>query len=81
MINTLRVKADHGCVFHPLADHLTKLRNFTNGEIREFSAFPISLQLLFDQTLSNLFMFLMISQQAMYKIYTNEHVAVDTRCA
>ena len=54
MVNTLWVNADHGPDFHPLADHMTKLQNFTKGEIREFSAFPFPLQLVFDQTLSNL---------------------------
>ena len=27
--------------FHLLAYHMTKLRNFTKGEIRDFSAFPL----------------------------------------
>ena len=43
MANTLRVNADHGRDFHPLVDHVTKLRNFIKGEIREFSAFKFSL--------------------------------------
>ena len=47
MVNTVRVNADHGCDFHPLTDHMIKLRNFTKGKICEFSAFPLSLQLLF----------------------------------
>ena len=47
MVNTLWVNADHGCDFHPLNDHMTKLQNFSKGEIREFSAFPFSLQLMF----------------------------------
>ena len=46
-----RVNADHGR--HFLVDHRAKLRNFTKGENREFSAFPCSRQLIFDQTLSN----------------------------
>ena len=37
MVNTVRVNADHGRDFHPLADHLTKLKKFTKGEIHEFS--------------------------------------------
>ena len=53
MVNTLRVKADHGRDFHPFADHVTKLRNFTKGEIREFSAFPFSFHFMLDQTLCN----------------------------
>ena len=61
--NTLRVNADHGRDDHPLADHMTKLRNVTKGEIREFSAFPFSLQLILDQTVTQ----------------TSYHVAVDTK--
>ena len=52
MVNTVWVNADHGRDFHP----------FTKGEIREFSAFPFSLALMFDQTLSNLIICLMVSQ-------------------
>ena len=36
--------ADHGHNFHPIADHMTKLRKFIKGK---FSAFPFSLQLMF----------------------------------
>ena len=43
MVNILRVSADHGRDFHPLTDHMTKLRNLTNVEIHEFSVFPFSL--------------------------------------
>ena len=58
----MRVNADHGRDFHPLADHTTKLHNFTKGDARgEFSAFPFSLHLMFEQTLSNLIVCLMIS--------------------
>ena len=57
MINTVRVSADHGRGFQPLADHVTNFRNFTKDEIREFSAFPCSLHLMFYQTLSNLIFF------------------------
>ena len=46
----MRVKADHGRDFHPLADHKKKLRKLIKGEICVFSAFPFSLQLMFDQT-------------------------------
>ena len=49
MVNTLRFNADHGRHFHPIADHLTKLRNLTKAEIRNFSAFPFLLQLMFDK--------------------------------
>ena len=48
---TLSVTADQWRDFHPLADHMAK-----------FSAFPFSLQLMFDQTLTNLIVYLMISQ-------------------
>ena len=37
MVNTVRINADHGRDFHPLANHISK------GEICEFSAFPFSL--------------------------------------
>ena len=60
MVNTVQVNADHGHDFHPLADHMTKLNIFTKGDFREFSAFPFSLHLMFDQTLSNLTVCLMI---------------------
>ena len=42
MVNVC-VNVDHECDFHPFADHMTKLRNFTKGEIHKFSAFPFSL--------------------------------------
>ena len=54
IVNTVRVQADYGRDVHPLADHVTKLRNVTNGAIREFSAFLFLLPLIFDQTLSHL---------------------------
>ena len=67
------VNADHD--FHPLADHMTTLRNVTEGEIREFSAFPFSLQLMFDQIVSNLIVRLMISQKLRIKVaQTSQHV-------
>ena len=43
MEHTLRISGDHRIDF---ADHMTKLRNFTKGEIREFSAFSFSRQLI-----------------------------------
>ena len=33
MLNTVRVKVDHGRDFHRLADHMTKLQNFTECEM------------------------------------------------
>ena len=68
MESTVWVNADHGRDFHPLADHMTKLKNSPKGEIREFSAFPFSLQLMFDKTLSNLIVCLMISQKLHTKV-------------
>ena len=56
----MRVSADHGRDFRPLTGHLTKLKNFTKVGIREFSAFPFSLQLMLDQTLSNIIVCLVI---------------------
>ena len=44
MVNTVWVNADHGCDLHPLADHITKLRNFNTEQNRDFSAFSLSLQ-------------------------------------
>ena len=41
----------------------SSLRSHDKGEIREFSAFPFLLRLMFDQTLSNLIVCLMISQE------------------
>ena len=42
MANTVWVSADLGRDLHPLADHMTKLRNFTKEENRDFSAFHFS---------------------------------------
>ena len=68
MINTLRVNAKHGCDFRSLADHMTKFRNLNlhKSEILAFSTFPFSLQLMFDQTLSNVITCLKISHQKNY---------------
>ena len=57
MVNTVWVKADHGRDFHPVADHMTKLRNFTKEENRDFSAFRFSLRLMLEQALTNLIVF------------------------
>ena len=43
MVNTVWVNADHGRDAHPLADHMTKLHNFTKEQNRDFSAFRFSL--------------------------------------
>ena len=61
MVNTVQVNSDYGLDFRPLAERMTKLRNFTMGEIHEFSAFPYSLHLMFEQPLINLIVCLMIS--------------------
>ena len=66
MVYTVRVNADHVCDYHPLADHMTKVRYFTKGEIRYFSAFPYSLQLMIDQTLSNVAVCLLISHKTLH---------------
>ena len=34
MVKTVWVNADDGRDFHPLADHMTMLRNYTKGKIR-----------------------------------------------
>ena len=67
--NSKHCVADHRRNFHPLADHMTKLRNFTKGEIHEFSAVAFSLDLMYDQTLSNLIVCLMISQNHIQKLH------------
>ena len=54
MVNTVWVNANHGRDLHPLADHMTKLRNFTNEENHDFSGFRFSLQLMLVQALTNL---------------------------
>ena len=59
---------DHGRDFNPLADHMTKLRNFTKGENRDFSAFRFSLHLMPEQTLNNVIVCLMISQHLHTKV-------------
>ena len=58
MIHTVLVNADHGRDFH----QITKLRNFTKQEHRDFSAFRFSLHLMLQQAFSNLIVCLMISQ-------------------
>ena len=79
MVNTVH-NADHGRDFHPLADHMTKLRNFTKGENSDFSAFRFSLHLMLEHTLSNVIVCLMISQKLHSKAaQTSQHVAVDIR--
>ena len=67
MLNTVWVIADHGCDLHPLADHMTKLRNFTKEENSDFSAFPFSL-LMIEQALTNLIVCLIISQKLHTKV-------------
>ena len=47
MVNTVWVNADHERDLHLLADHMTKLQNFTKEENCDFSAFGVSLQLMF----------------------------------
>ena len=78
MVNTVRVNADHGRDFNPLADHMTKLRNFTKGENRDFAAFRFSLHLMLENALSNLIVCLAISQKLHTKVaQTSWHVAAE----
>ena len=70
MVNTVRVNADHGRDFNPLVGHMIKLRNFTMGENRDFSAFLFSLHLLVEHALSNLIVCLTISQNLHKKWHT-----------
>ena len=49
MVSTVRVNADHGRDFNYLADHMTTLRNCTNGENLDCSAFRFSLLLMLQQ--------------------------------
>ena len=71
--NTVRVDADHVRDFIPLANHMTKLKNFTKGEnCVIFQHFKFSFHLMLEQTLSNLMVCLMISQKTTYKSFTNE---------
>ena len=67
LVNTIRVIPDNRLDFHPLAYHTTKLRHFNSGDICEYSTFPFSLDLMFDQTLSNLILCLTISQKKVHK--------------
>ena len=53
MVNTVWVNADHGRDFHPLADHMTKLRKCTKEEHRDLSAILFSLQLMLEQALTD----------------------------
>ena len=59
MVNTVRVYANRGRDVRPL----TEDGSHVTGDIREISAFPFSLQLMFDQTLSNVIVCLMISHK------------------
>ena len=66
MANTVWVNADHGRDLHPLAGHMTKLRNIIKGE--KFSAFRFSFHLMLEQALSNLIVCLTISQKLHTKV-------------
>ena len=68
MVNTVWVNADHGRDFHPHANHMSKLRNFTKEENRDFSAFQLSRQLMLEEALTNLIVCLMISQKLHTKV-------------
>ena len=49
MVNTVWVNADHGRDLHQLANHMTKLENFTKKQNHDFSAFRFSLQEMSEQ--------------------------------
>ena len=68
MVNTVWVNADHGRDFNPLADHMTKLRNFTKEKNRDFSAILFLLQLMLEQAFTNFIVCLMISQKPHAKV-------------
>ena len=68
MVNTLGINANCGRDLHPLADHMTKLHNFTNEENHDFSAFLFLLQLTREQALTNLILYLMIPQKLHVKV-------------
>ena len=63
MVNTVWVNAVYGRDLHPLADHMTKSRNFTKEENRDVSPFRFSLQLMLKQALTNLKVCLITSQK------------------
>ena len=68
MVNIVWVNADHGHDLHLLADHMTKLHNFTKEENHDFSAFRFSLHLMLEPALTNLIVCLMISQKLHKKV-------------
>ena len=68
MVTAVWFNADHGHDLHPLANHKTKLQNFTKEENRDFSAFRFSLQLMLGQALTNLIVCQMISQKLHTKV-------------
>ena len=73
--NTVCVNADQGRDLHPLAE------KFYQGKHFEFSAFLFSLQLMLEQSLSNLIVCLMISHKKLHTkvAQTSWHAAVDTK--
>ena len=70
MVNAVWVNADHGRDFHPLANHMTNLRNFTKEENCDFSAILFSLQLTLEQ--ANLIICLMISQKKLHTKFNKQ---------
>ena len=68
MVNTVWINADHRRDLHPFASHMTKLKNFTKEENRDFSAFRFALQLMLEQALTNLIVCLTISQKPDTKV-------------
>ena len=49
MVNIVWVIADQGRDFHPIANHMTKLKNFTKEENCDFSTILFSLMLMLKQ--------------------------------
>ena len=73
------VNADHGRDLQPLDDHVTKLRNFTKEQNRDFLAFRFSLQQMLEQALTNLIVCLMITQKRHTNVaQTSWHIVVDS---
>ena len=56
------VNASHGCDFHPLANHMTKLKKLPRVSFQRFY-FQLT---MFDQAISNLIVCLMISPKLRY---------------
>ena len=67
MVNTVQVNSNHWHDFSPVANEVTKLKNFTKCGNRDFSAFQFSLHLMLEQALNNVIVYVMISQNNIKK--------------